>query len=112
MQRLLDFWRRHLLVIGYLLLCVAIAVIYIDLRHQTEQVHRVSVQVRRQAREGAQTHTAVCAYRADLNRRVHSSEQFLKDHPAGAFGVTTKVVRALIAQQTKTIDTLKVLRCG
>lgn len=107
------FWVRHHLLIGYLLLCAGMAFIYVDLRHQTEQVHRVSVAVRREAKEGAQTHTAICAYRADLKRRVAAAEAFLVQHPAGAFGITVKVIHAQIVQQQKTVAVLdRTLRCG
>jgi hypothetical protein len=76
---------------------MGMAYIFLDLRHQAD--------------EGAQTHQAVCEFRGDLHRRINASEAFLKTHPKGAFGVTAKVIKAQITQQTKTIKALSELRC-
>jgi hypothetical protein len=96
-RRLFEFGRRHRVLIGYLLLCMGMAYIFLDLSHQAD--------------EGAQTHQAVCEFRGDLHRRINASQAFLKTHPNGAFGVTAKVIKAQITQQTKTIKALSELRC-
>jgi hypothetical protein len=96
-RRLFELGRRHRVAVGYILLCMAMALIYSDLRHQAD--------------EGAQTHKAVCEFRGDLHRRINASEDFLKTHPQGAFGVTAKVIEAQITQQRKTINALEALEC-
>lgn len=96
-RRLFELGRRHRVAVGYILLCMAMALIYSDLRHQAD--------------EGAQTHKAVCEFRGDLHRRITASEDFLKTHPQGAFGITAKVIEAQITQQRKTINALEALRC-
>jgi hypothetical protein len=96
-QRCFNFGRSHRVLIGYLLLCMGMAYIFLDLSHQAD--------------EGAQTHQAVCEFRGDLHRRINASQQFLADHPNGAFGVTAKVIQSQIAQEQKTIHALSGLRC-
>ena len=54
---------------------------------------------------------ALCALRADLEKRVESSQQFLIDHPDGIAGIPARTIREGIENQRRTIDALGDLSC-
>lgn len=63
----------------------------------------------RQSAQGAKAHTALCAFREDLRGRlkdvqasIRTSEQFLRDHPAGIPGVPVELLRQSIADKKRT----------
>lgn len=62
-------------------------------------------------RSASTSHDALCTFRADLNARVASSRDFLKDHPEGFAGIPAATIRASIDQQSRTINALSSLDC-
>lgn len=57
------------------------------------------------------TNGALCTLRHDLEVRVSSSEDFLKDHPDGFAGITAATIRQSLANQKRTIHSLRNLDC-
>lgn len=60
----------------------------------------------------AQVRSAVCSFRDDLEQRVASGEEFVKNHPHGAFGISGAQLRLQIANQERTVQSLQDLSCG
>lgn len=54
---------------------------------------------------------ALCNFTDDLERRVISSQDFLDDHPKGAFGFTPAEIQVQITNQQRTINSLSSLDC-
>jgi hypothetical protein len=54
---------------------------------------------------------SLCALRADLQTRVATSKQFLKEHPNGIPGIPAKTFRDGIKNQERTIRALSGLSC-
>ncbi len=63
------------------------------------------------AHEGVVSKQALCSFKVDLAARVDSSEQFLKTHPDGAFGISVATIRNSIRNQQATVDSLSILHC-
>ena len=63
------------------------------------------------ARDGDEAHDALCVLKLDLERRVGTSRQFLKDNPQGIPGIPPQVIRNGIRNQQATIDSLDKLDC-
>lgn len=63
------------------------------------------------ANQGHSVHAAVCVFRADLEKRVETSKQFLKEHPNGIPGIPASLIKNSIENIQKTIDSLKRLDC-
>lgn len=109
-ERLLTYtfwhatWRRYRWFGAWLISMGGVVFVYLALQNNADAI-------RHQSQLGAQTHTAVCALRHDLQDRVKNSEQFLRSHPHGFAGVTVKVIRAQIMGQEKTIQALHSLDC-
>lgn len=61
--------------------------------------------------DGQETRAALCTYRDDLQSRVTSNTEFLKEHPNGIPGVPTKVLVDSIANQQRAINSLTELNC-
>lgn len=61
--------------------------------------------------QARQSKDSLCALRADLERRVKSSEQFLVEHPRGIPGISAKTIRDGIDNQLRTIRALQGLSC-
>lgn len=57
------------------------------------------------------TEDALCALRADLERRVEGSEKFLKEHPNGIKGISRATILTGIKNQEATIKALNSLSC-
>ena len=57
------------------------------------------------------THSALCVFVDDLERRVETSQQFLKDNPDGIPGFSDEAIQTSIDNQLRTIDTLSGLGC-
>lgn len=62
-------------------------------------------------RDSTATRGALCALRADLDKRVQSSRDFLKANPDGAAGIPASVVRDSIVNQKQTVAVLSGLHC-
>jgi hypothetical protein len=62
---------------------------------------------------GNATREGACALRADVERRVAVSKTFLEDRPEAlrALGFTKTDVRKEIANQERTVDSLRVVPC-
>jgi hypothetical protein len=89
---------NYLAVVGYLILTLAIAF----------SLYRVSGL----ASQGEEAHQGLCVLRADLENRVQTSRDFLKEHPEGIPGIPVATIRQSIDNQQKTIDALEVLDCA
>lgn len=70
----------------------------------------VYLYVRGQA-QARQATSSLCALRKDLETRVASSLNFLRDHPAGIAGIDPKTIRDGIANQQRTISALSGIDC-
>ena len=55
---------------------------------------------------------ALCALRVDLEKRVASSEQFLRENPDGIPGIPAKTIRDGVTNQQRTIKALSQLACS
>jgi hypothetical protein len=64
------------------------------------------------ALQGEQAHDAICALKADLDRRIQASLDFLVTHPNGIQGITAATIRQGIANQQLTIDALQEVTCS
>jgi hypothetical protein len=65
-----------------------------------------------QAQQNDRTAGSLCELRHDLERRVASSEAFLRDHPRGIPGIPAATLRTSVDGQRRTIRALSDLRCG
>jgi hypothetical protein len=63
------------------------------------------------ARESDRTNAALCTFVGDLQRRIKSSEDFLRDHPHGAFGFSAGTIRQGLENQRRTVMSLSGLGC-
>jgi hypothetical protein len=88
---------RHWGLVGYVVLCVFLCV--------------ALVQVQVEVQRNKETHLALCALRADLQNRVRSSEEFLRDHPEGFAGITAEQIQVQVINQKRTIDAIGFLDC-
>lgn len=59
-----------------------------------------------------ETHTALCTFKADLERRYEDGRQFLNENPDGIPGITTEDIQRSLANQKSTLDALAILECG
>jgi hypothetical protein len=71
----------------------------------------VTTENARTAQQGDQAHDAICDLRADLERRVETSREFLRENPQGIPGISRRVILTGIANQEETIDALADLDC-
>lgn len=69
------------------------------------------VQARNNAREGHIAKVSLCSFRADLERRVRTSEDYLRDNPQGFPGIPLSVLRKSIDDQRDVLYALRILRC-
>jgi hypothetical protein len=59
-------------------------------------------------REETRTNGALCALRADLERRIRASEAFLATHPNDTMALT---IRTSLSSQRRTVKALSTLDC-
>lgn len=57
------------------------------------------------------TKSTLCVFRADIETRVRSSENILKDNPRGFAGIPPGVIRKSIRDQKRTVRALSGLSC-
>lgn len=63
--------------------------------------------------EGSETHEAICALTADLERRTELSRNFLRDNPHGTPGIPASTIRESVSNQERTISVLTgAVSCG
>ena len=71
------------------------------------------------AQDGAESHAALCVFKADLQHRIDSSEEFLSLTPeerASKYGpqlgsIPPNVIKQSLSNQKQTIESLKILDC-
>lgn len=61
--------------------------------------------------EGRQAHDAICALREDLQRRIATTEQFIRDHPEGIAGIPVAELERSVESQKLTVDSLYEAKC-
>jgi high-affinity Fe2+/Pb2+ permease len=88
-------------VILYLVLVGFALYIFVDAAHRREEIAVVATEA----------NDALCALRQDLERRVAASEAFLEENPEGIPGLSPKIIREGIENQTRTIVALNELSC-
>lgn len=65
-------------------------------------------EIRQQA---AMTAGALCSLRSDLEQRVRSTEDFLRDHPRGIPGIPVATLKTSLDGQRRTVNALGSLDC-
>jgi hypothetical protein len=61
--------------------------------------------------DASHSRQALCTLRGDLEQRVQSSRDFLRDHPKGIPGIPIATIKQGIDNQQRTIDALSSLSC-
>lgn len=61
--------------------------------------------------QGKQAHTAVCALRADLDKRVRATEAYLATHPGDILGIPREQVLSSLENQKATLRALATAGC-
>lgn len=61
--------------------------------------------------EASKNKDALCTLRADLEKRVETSKDFLIENPEGIPGITAKAIRDGIKNQERTVAALSGLSC-
>jgi hypothetical protein len=93
---------NRLLALITILGVLAIPVLVIYVNHL--QAERIA--------ENSQTRVALCALRADLDKRIESSETFLAEHPQGIPGIPASLIRQGLVNSKRTRKTLEILTCS
>jgi hypothetical protein len=62
-------------------------------------------------RDAHRTHSALCAFHANLKGQVKDGHEFIKDHPHGFAGITPAVIASRIKAQESTLRALHGLNC-
>lgn len=99
--------RRTLRVLGiatvalYLVVVVAVFLVYRDANQKRDALRRDEVN----------TTAALCALRVDVERRIESSQGFLKEHPDGIPGFNAAAVKASLVNSQRTVKALSGLTC-
>lgn len=81
------------------------------------QAYRVGSNARQLHEVATETHGALCAYKADLNNRHSTGEQYLKDHQNGVVShgevlITAAQIKQSLASQASALDSLSALDCS
>lgn len=71
-----------------------------------------NVLLAQQAESAQRTETALCIFRDDLETRVKSAQQFLRDNPDGIPGISPELLQQSIDNQQRTILALQLLNCS
>ena len=58
-----------------------------------------------------ETHSALCTFVADLERRHADGQKFLERHPQGIEGITREDIKRSLEGQRSTLQSLGVLEC-
>lgn len=64
------------------------------------------------SQDGKQAHDAICALKGDLSKRIDSSRDFLRDHPAGIAGIPAATIKQGVDNQQRTLDALRDVKCS
>ena len=54
---------------------------------------------------------AVCALRSNVQKRIDTSNQFLKENPSGSGGITPTLLKDSIKRDQNTINALRFVEC-
>lgn len=108
--------RTDRLVVACTALCIICTVVvalvvtptFLDNRRTTGQVRALTLQTHHDA---GVTTAALCALRADLQRRVTSSRAFLAAHPNGLAEIPATTIRDGVANEQRTIAALSDIDC-
>lgn len=55
---------------------------------------------------------ALCAYRGDLETRIASGEQFLKENPNGIAGISPTLLKTNLANQKRVVQAFSGVNCS
>jgi hypothetical protein len=88
-------------VILIVLMMTLVIIGYTDSANQRDAIRQTSLQ----------SHNALCSFVADLQGRVASAEDFLREHPNGIPGLSVEAIRTSIENQKQTIEALSNLKC-
>lgn len=80
-------------------------------RENSRRINDIAALTRRVDANADQSTSALCALRRDLEKRVDSSRQFLREHPHGIPGISAKTIRDGLSNQQRTIRALRGLSC-
>ena len=100
MNRLIlpSWYRKHLGLVAHACLALAVLALFVGV-----------LQLRN---DGEKAHTAICAFRSDLQQRAHDSRVFLFHHPDGVPGLATRAdILTSIHNEQHTINALGVADC-
>lgn len=75
------------------------------------QAHKLSDNRAELALIATQTHTALCTFRDDLQKRYDEGVKFLKDHPNGIPGISAEEIQNSLKNEKTTLDSLSSLNC-
>ena len=95
-------WLAIATVFLFLVVCAGGALAYWDSANQRNAIRTNQVQTQR----------ALCTFVADLQRRVDTARQFLREHPNGIPGISRAQLQLSIDNQQRTIKALDALECS
>ncbi len=91
-------WRWRAVTVWIVVFTAAVAWTLLKQQHATKQ--------------GRQAKAALCAFKHDIEVRVASSREFLREHPGGIAGIPVVVIASSINNEQATVDALTgVLNC-
>jgi hypothetical protein len=90
MRLLRGRWWEALITLGIVVALIGGAVLF-------ARVHAVS----------SVSHNSLCAFKANLEERIASTEDFLKDHPEGFAGIPAATLQQSADNQQSTVDALE-----
>lgn len=82
-----------------------------DVRVVAEQAELAALAAHQAAEEAQKALVALCALRADLDKRIASSERFLRKNPEGIPGIPASVIRQGLENSRRTRAALEILNC-
>ena len=94
----LTMWVYAALVV---VAALSIGVVGWQVREQNQQIDEVA----------NEAHRAICELRADLERRVAATEEFLAEHPEGIPGIPRSTFERTLQGQRSTIEALAFVEC-
>jgi hypothetical protein len=111
--RLLAYTLTGLAVYISIALTVLAIGVWVGLGTDSGQDTRLKTLARQTRHVAVQNQTALCGLRGDLEQRVDSSRNFLREHPGGLpdLGITAAAIREGVRNQSRTIGVLEVLDC-
>jgi hypothetical protein len=95
------------------ILCALVVVVFVapTVLHNRATTERIDDLSRQTRHDAGVTTAALCALRSDLERRIASSQAFLREHPDGIPGIPARTIRDGIKNQERTIRALSRIDC-